>query len=152
MHVTLSVRRRDKAPLFQAFLLRCQDPLKGSALIASFDHVLGDGASYAMFISHWSAMYTKELLRSPPRPEAIHEVPPHVYPHEEECFSRRDFGKLAHRFIMTAAFLSASKVLAAAKCVVTSNDVMMAQAVRPITSNSLPCREGEAHNLQLAPL
>lgn len=135
---------RDRPPLFQAFLVRCSDPRYGCCLVAGFDHVLGDGASYGMFMQAWSDSYEAETLRRPPRPEAAYEVPPHAYPYEGECFARVDFTKTAHRFVIPAEVLAVQKA-----CIgrggVSSNDILMAQALVALGPARRAAGDGETN-------
>ena len=73
---------KEHRPLFQAYLFRCSDESHGCVLIAGFEHSLGDAASYAMFISAWSIIYSEKIQASSGL-STMAEFPPDVFTSEE---------------------------------------------------------------------
>ncbi|EKX38929.1 hypothetical protein GUITHDRAFT_143924 [Guillardia theta CCMP2712] len=61
--VQRSVYQTSSVPLLQSYLLRSQASSQGSSLLVGFHHVLGDGMSYASFISSWSMFYQQAVER-----------------------------------------------------------------------------------------
>jgi hypothetical protein len=56
----------DSKPLFQSFLVRSNQEPSNCLLMCGFEHCLGDGASYAMFLRAWSEQYSKLVPETAP--------------------------------------------------------------------------------------
>jgi hypothetical protein len=119
---------RESPPLFQAFMLRSPNPSLGCALIVSFDHILGDSSSYAMFLRSWSEAYVEADKEFVDR-EACKDSPPDIYPDDRIPRVDPNNMKWAHRFrVCPQAMNSFKQSLRERWGILTTNDILMAQA------------------------